>query len=63
MQNIILDFLVSLYAKKTAEEEFGDSRMYVGKELENNFTIEKKGFMIPFIGKYFPVYTWYKLRK
>jgi ubiquinone/menaquinone biosynthesis C-methylase UbiE len=63
MQSKILDSVVSLYARKSAEEEFGDSRLYVGRELENNFTIEKKGFMIPFFGQYFPVYTWYKLRK
>lgn len=63
MQNKILDSLVSLYAKKTAEEEFGDSRKYVGKELEKNFVVEKKGYMLPLIGKYFPVYTHYKLKK
>lgn len=63
MQSKILDSVVSLYSRKSAEEEFGDSRLYVSKELESNFNIEKKGFMIPFVGKYFPVYTWYKLRK
>lgn len=63
MQNRILDFLVSLYTKKSAEEEFGDSRKYVTKELEKNFIIEKKGYLLPFIGRHFPVYTHYKLRK
>lgn len=63
MQNKFLDSLVSLYAKKTAEKEFGDSRKYVTKELENNFVIEKKGYLLPLIGKYFPVYTHYKLKK
>lgn len=63
MQNRILDSLISLYAKKTAEEEFGDSREYVTKELEKNFIIEKKGYMLPLIGRHFPVYTHYKLRK
>jgi ubiquinone/menaquinone biosynthesis C-methylase UbiE len=63
MQNRILDFLVSLYAKKTAEEEFGDSRKYVTKELEKNFIIDKKGYMLPLIRRHFPVYTHYKLRK
>ncbi len=63
MHSKILDFIVSLYADKTAEEEFGDSRMYVNKRLEKNFIIEEKGFMLPLIGKYFPIYTHYKLRK
>lgn len=63
MHSKVLDFIVSLYADKSAEEEFGDSRKYVSKELEKNFVIDKKGFMLPLIGKYFPVYTHYKLRK
>ena len=63
MHSKILDTIISLYANRTAAEEFGDSRKYVSKELEKNFRIEKKGFMLPFIGKYFPVYTHYKLQK
>lgn len=63
MNSKFLDFVISLYADKTAEEEFGDSRKYVSKELEKNFIIEKKGYMLPLIGKFFPVYTHYKLRK
>jgi len=63
MQNKILDYIVSLYADKTPDEEFGESRKYVGMELEKNFIIVKKGFMLPLIGKYFPVYTHYKLKK
>ncbi len=63
MQSKFLDFIVTLYADKSAQEEFGDSRRYINKELEKNFIIEKKGFMLPLIGKYFPVYTHYKLRK
>jgi len=63
MQSDVLDFVVSLYADKPAKDEFGDARKYVYKELEKNFAIEKKGYMIPLIGKYFPVYTHYKLRK
>lgn len=63
MHSNFLDYIVSFYADKSAEEEFGDSRKYVGKELEKNFDIDKKGFMLPLIGKYFPIYTHYKLRK
>jgi ubiquinone/menaquinone biosynthesis C-methylase UbiE len=63
MQNKILDFIVSLYSAKSPDDEFGDSRKYVGKELEKNFKTEKKGYMLPLTGKYFPVYTHYKLRK
>jgi ubiquinone/menaquinone biosynthesis C-methylase UbiE len=63
MENKFLDFIVSLYADKTAEEEFGDSRKYVGKTLEKEFKIIKKGYMMPIVGKHFPVYTHYKLKK
>jgi ubiquinone/menaquinone biosynthesis C-methylase UbiE len=63
MNSKFLDFIVSLYADKTAEEEFGESRIYVSKKLEENFTIVKRGYMLPLIGKYFPVYTHYKLKK
>lgn len=63
MNSRILDFFVSLYANKSAEDEFGDSRKYVSKELEKEFRVDKKGYMLPVIGKYFPVYTHYKLSK
>lgn len=63
MNSKLLDFIVSAYAQRSAKEEFGDSRKYVTKALEENFKIEKKGFMMPLIGKYFPIYTHYKLRK
>jgi len=63
MHSKILDFFISFYADKSAEEEFGESRIYVGKTLEQNFTVIKKGFMLPIIGKIFPVYTHYKLMK
>lgn len=63
MENKFLDYIVSLYADKTANEEFGDSRKYVGKTLEKEFKIIKKGYMMPIIGKHFPVYTDYKLKK
>jgi ubiquinone/menaquinone biosynthesis C-methylase UbiE len=63
MENKLLDFIVSLYADKTAKEEFGDSRKYVGKTLEKEFKIIKKGYMMPIIGSHFPVYTHYKLKK
>lgn len=63
MQNKMLDFILSFYADKTAEEEFGDARIYVTKALEQNFKVIKKGYMIPLIGNLFPVYTHYKLMK
>jgi ubiquinone/menaquinone biosynthesis C-methylase UbiE len=63
MNSKFLDFIVSLYADKSAEEEFGESRIYVGKTLEQNFKIIKEGYFMPFMGKYFPVYTHYKLSK
>jgi ubiquinone/menaquinone biosynthesis C-methylase UbiE len=61
MHSKLLDFFVEMYADKSAEEEFGDARIHVGKALEQNFTIIEKGYMLPVIGKYFPIYTHYKL--
>jgi len=63
MESSILDFFLSLYTRKPPKEESGDSRQKVSKILEQNFTIVKKGYMVPLIGKFFPVYTHYKLKK
>lgn len=63
MKSRLLDFFLSMYSKKKPEEEFGESRTFVGKSLEENFTVIKKGYMIPIIGRIFPVYTHYKLKK
>jgi len=63
MNSKILDYIVSFYADKTAKEEFGESRLYVGKALEQNFITVRKGYMLPIVGKFFPVYTHYKLKK
>jgi ubiquinone/menaquinone biosynthesis C-methylase UbiE len=63
MNSKFLDSIVSLYSKKKPKEEFGESRIYVSKALEQNFKIIKKGYLLPLIGKIFPVYTHYKLRK
>ena len=62
MESRFLDYLVSLYSLKPAGEEFGESRMYVTTTLEENFTVLVKGYMTPLIGKYYPVYTHYKLK-
>lgn len=62
MHNKVLDSILSIYSSKSPEEEFGDSRTYVGVKLEQNFTIIKKGYMLPLIGKHFPIYTHYKLQ-
>ncbi|HAQ20005.1 MAG TPA: hypothetical protein DCR40_12355 [Prolixibacteraceae bacterium] len=63
MHSRFLDAILSLYSEKKPKEEFGESRVYVGKALEQNFTVLKKGYMLPIIGKLFPVYTHYKLKK
>ncbi len=63
MESNILDFFLSLYTRKHPKEESGDSRQRVSKILEQNFTIIKKGYMVPLVGKFFPVYTHYKLKK
>ena len=62
MESSLLDFFLSLYTRKPPKDESGDSRQRVSKILEQNFTIVKKGYMVPLIGKFFPVYTHYKLR-
>ena len=71
MESNFLDFFLSLYTRKppkeesgdARQEESGDARQKVSKILEQNFTVLKKGFMVPVIGKLFPVYTHYKLKK
>ncbi len=62
MENMVLDYLISFYSSKPAGEEFGESRKYVTTALEENFTVLVKGYMTPLIGKYYPVYTHYKLK-
>lgn len=63
MYSKFLDSILSLYSEKKPKEEFRDSRIYVSKALEEKFTVIKKGYMLPIIGKSFPVYTHFKLRK
>ena len=63
MESKFLDSILSLYSKKKPREEFGESRHYVAKALEHDFIVVQKGYMIPIIGKLFPVYTHYKLKK
>ena len=60
MESNFLDFFLSLYTRKKPIEEFGNSRQKVTTIIESNFTILKKGYLV---GKYFPVYTHYKLKK
>jgi ubiquinone/menaquinone biosynthesis C-methylase UbiE len=62
MENKFLDKVVSIYSDRPAKEEFGESRKFVTKSLEESFQVVKKGYMIPLIGKFFPVYTHYKLK-
>ncbi|MCF8370339.1 MAG: class I SAM-dependent methyltransferase [Bacteroidales bacterium] len=61
MESKLLDSVVSMYSKKKAKEEFGESRKHVSKFLESNFTIFEKGYLLPIIGKWFPVYIDYVL--
>ncbi len=63
MNSTFLDAILSLYSEKKPKEEFGESRIYVGKALEQNFSVIKKGYMLPIIGRIFPVYTHYLLKK
>lgn len=63
MESKLLDIILNSYTRKRVKEESGDARRKVSKILEQNFVILKKGYMIPIIGKLFPVYTHYKLKK
>jgi ubiquinone/menaquinone biosynthesis C-methylase UbiE len=63
MESQILDTLLSLYATKKPQEEFVNSRNSLRKRIEESFYILEKNYMIPLIGKWFPVYTYYKLAK
>jgi ubiquinone/menaquinone biosynthesis C-methylase UbiE len=63
MESKLLDVVLNFYTRKPPKEESGDARQNVSKILEKNFVIQKKGYMIPIIGKFFPVYTHYKLKK
>ena len=42
MSSTFLDRILSFYYKKKPKEEFGDSRIYVGKALKQNFKVIKK---------------------
>lgn len=63
MESRFLDLFLSLYTRKKPEEEFGNARKKVTKILEENFTVVKRGYMLPLVGRLFPVYTHYKLKK
>lgn len=63
MESRTLDFFLNFYTSKPPKEESGDARQKVSKLLEQNFVVVKKRYMIPIIGKLFPVYTHYKLKK
>jgi len=63
MENKLLDYILSFHTRKKPSEEFGHARNNVTKLLEQHFTVIKKGYMIPVLGKLLPVYTHYKLKK
>ena len=63
MQSNLLEFFVSLYSAKKPAKEFINSREAIINELEKNFKVVNKGYMISVFGRYFPVYTHYKLSK
>lgn len=62
MENRLLDLVLSVYSNKSPKKEFGDSRRFVTKSLERSFRVLKKGYMIPVLGRFFPIYTFYKLQ-
>jgi len=63
MQNSLLDSFLAFYSNKKPSEEFGNSRKLVTKIIQENFKVLKMGYMLPIVGKWFPIYTHYKLAK
>lgn len=63
MKSNLLDFFVALYSSKKPNEEFINSRESISHQLEKSFKVIDKGYMMPIFGRYFPVYTHYKLCK
>lgn len=60
-QNLLLDFVLGLYTRRTPEEEFGTSRSEVFKALETQFRVIDKNVFPAIAGRVFPVYHYYKL--
>jgi len=63
MDSALLDSVLRFYSRRKPREEFGESRSHVSKELEKEFSVIEKGYMLPLIGNFFPIYTYYKLKK
>jgi len=63
MESRLLDLILSIYSNKPPKKEFGDSRRFVTKSLERSFRVIQKGYMVPVLGRFFPIYTFYKLQK
>lgn len=61
-QSKMLDLILNLYTKRTPDEEFGETRSIVYKELEKQFCIINKKIFPPILGKIFPIYYYYKLK-
>ena len=57
MQSNFLEFFISLYSRKKPAEEFINSSESITNELEKNFKVVDKGFMISVFDRYFPVYA------
>jgi len=62
-RNKILDTVLSIYSRRPLDEEFINSRMMVNSMLEKYFEVVEKKVFPPIIGKSFPVYYYYDLRK
>lgn len=63
MESSLLDSLLRLYSRRKPRDEFGESRSHVSNELEKEFSVIEKGYMLPLIGNFFPIFTYYKLKK
>jgi len=62
-RNALLDFIVSLYSRIPANQEFKNGPDVIRAMLEKHFVVEKKYFFPPAIGRFFPLYHYHELRK
>jgi len=62
MENKFLEWIISLYTDKATKSYFRNSYDFVTGSLEESYLVLEKGYFVPILGKFFPVYTHYKLK-
>jgi ubiquinone/menaquinone biosynthesis C-methylase UbiE len=59
----LVDFILNYYSRNPVKKEFGKKRSVVSKSLEKALVVKEKHFFPRVIGKYCPVYIYYKMSK